>query len=113
MSENNTDGVEAVKDVADATSGRVALPDRDELVAVAPEGAEGRISVQDLINRCHVQANTFGERSVTRLLLFNVSRALVELSVRLYAAEETLRKVAEDEAAHSDAASPVAPESGG
>ena len=48
------------------------------------------MTVQDLVDRCWVQALKFGERSTTRLLLMNVSRALAELATRLDAAESKL-----------------------
>lgn len=48
------------------------------------------MTVQDLVDRCWNQALKFGERSTTRLLLMNVSRALSELAMRLDAAEKRL-----------------------
>ena len=50
----------------------------------------GAITVQELVNRCRAQAMKFGVNSNTRLLLLNVCNALVELTVRLDAAEKLL-----------------------
>lgn len=51
------------------------------------------ISVQELINRMIVQANKFGNNSSTKLLLYNAARAIAELTTRLDAATQELKKL--------------------
>ena len=50
------------------------------------------ITVDELINRMKAQAQHFSQKSQTRLVLANAARALVEMAIRLDAAERLIKE---------------------
>lgn len=82
----------------DANDGADAPSEEDRIVATLdPARQHGEVvTMQELVNRCVAQAHKFGEQSHTRILLLNVARAIVELTVSLDGANQ---KIASYEAA--------------
>lgn len=62
----------------------------DTAQADVPQEPE-QITIQELLQRMHAQADHFSPQSQTRLVMANAARALVSLTCRLDAAERLIQ----------------------